>query len=180
MAETGKDQAPQESMGIIEASQLKLLEPAELRFFKHGADLRCEVKDDRCLLKAVVSRCFPLSKPLTYFTLRDGDRKEVGVIVEPAKLDEASRKLVFEDLERRYFVPVIEKVRVARELFGVVNWEVDTSKGPCKFTTRNLRENMVRPSPDRIMITDVDGNRYDIPAFSKLDALSQARLLAQM
>ena len=39
-----------------------------------------------------------------------------------------------------------------------------------RFTTRNLRENVQRPAPARIILNDVDGNRYDI---RDVDALSR-------
>jgi hypothetical protein len=156
---------------IIEASQLVFLNAKKLRFFMRGATLRLTVEEDRSYLKVSVLRAFPLSEPDRFLSVRDGDNKEVGLIVNPEELDLENRRLVDQELDRRYFAPIITRIVAAKERFGTVDWTVETNRGKCRFTTRNLRENVQRPSPSRIIINDVDGNRYDI---CNLDAMSLA------
>ena len=48
--------------------------------------------------------------------------------------------------------------------------EIETPRGIVRFTTRDLRENVVRPAPGRIRFTDVDDNRYEIPNFTGVTA----------
>jgi hypothetical protein len=156
---------------IIEASQLVFLNAKKLRFFMRGATLRLTVEEDRSYLKVSVLRAFPLSEPDRFLSVRDGDNKEVGLIVNPEELDLENRRLVDQELDRRYFAPIITRIVAAKERFGTVDWTVETNRGKCRFTTRNLRENVQRPSPSRIIINDVDGNRYDI---CNLDAMRLA------
>src|SRR3989442_1148982 len=150
------------SDNVVETTQLVFLDLKRLHFFKHGATLRLTVQEDRSPLKVSVVRAFPLSEPRCFFSIRDGDNKEVGLIVDPAELSDENRKLVHEDLARRYLVPVVKRILTAKERFGTVDWETETDRGACQFTTRNLGENVQRPSPGRILLSDVDGNRYDI------------------
>jgi len=57
---------------------------------------------------------------------------------------------------------------------------METDRGPCKLTTRNLGENVQRPAPGRIILSDVDGNRYDIRNIDDLDLNSQQLLFRHM
>jgi hypothetical protein len=161
----------------LETTDLRFLEPARLRFFRHGATLRLTVADEFSVLKVAVVRVFPLSQPGRYLSVRNGDNKEVGVVIDPDELDPESHRLVAEELERRYVVPVIRRVTAVKERFGTVDWEVETDRGSCRFTTRNTRENVAQPSPNRLLLTDVEGNRYDVRDLSALDGASQTWLL---
>ncbi len=163
--------AQEPTPGLVEASRLVLLDAGRLRFFAHGPILRLTIEDDRSYLRVAVLRAFPLSDPSRYLSVRDGKGSEVGLIVDPDALRPEDRALVLHELERRYLVPVVARVVSARERFGTVEWTMDTDRGVVRFTTRNLRENVQRPAPERIILNDVDGNRYDI---KDVDALSRA------
>ncbi|MBI3829122.1 MAG: DUF1854 domain-containing protein [Planctomycetes bacterium] len=165
---------------LIEAAQLVFLDPQKLRFFKHGVTLRLTMAEDRSCLKTSVLRAFPLSDPQRFLSVRDGANKEVGLIAEPKELSEENRKLVEEELSRRYLVPAVRRIVSALERFGTVDWTMETDRGLCKFTTRNLRENVQRPAPGRIIVSDVDGNRYDIRNVEELDLQSQELLFRHM
>lgn len=165
---------------LAEAAQLTLLDPAKLRFFKAGAALRLTIDGDRSLLKVSVLRAFPLTKPGQYYSVRDGGGKEVGMLVHPEALEPESRALVEADLERRYMTTTVRKIRSVEERFGTVDWEVDTPRGRNRFTTRDLRDNVLRPAPGRILFTDVEGNRYEVPDMAALDTQSQTWLLRHL
>jgi len=166
-----------EPMSLAEAAQLKLLDPAKLKFFKHGAVLRLTVENESSCVRVSVLRAFPLTKPEHFFSIRDGANKEVGVVCDPRKLDAESRGLVLADVERRYFLTPIKRIHGVKERFGTVEWDVETPRGQTKFTTRDLRESVLRPTPGRYLITDVEGNRFDVIDFDRLDAQSQVLLL---
>lgn len=173
--------APAESpVSLVEAAQLVFLEPKKLRFFRHGDSLRLTVEGDRTLLKVNVLRAFPLSSPKRFLSIRDGNNKEIGMVADPEALDDESRNLIERDLQRRYLVPWVKRIVSTKERFGTVDWEMETDRGLCKLTTRNLRENVQRPAPGRIIITDVDGNRFDIRDVDALDPESQRMLFQNM
>ena len=68
-----------------------------------------------------------------------------------------------------------------KEEFGYRYWTVDTDKGPCKFTTTLARSAIVNISTsDRVMIYDVDGNRFQILNFSKFEPKSRKMIEAYM
>jgi hypothetical protein len=165
---------------LVEASQLSFLSPKKLRFFKHGATLRLTIEDDRSFPKIEIVRAFPLSDRSHFFSVRDGADNEVGLIVNPTELSAENQNLIDEDLQRRYFVPSVKKIISAKERFGTVEWTVETDRGLCHFTTQNLRENVQRPTASRIILNDVDGNRYDIRDVDELSRESQEILFRHL
>ena len=167
-------------MSPAEAAQLRILEPKKLRFFKAGATLRLTIEDEACWLKVSVLRAFPLSVPTGYFSVRDGAAKEIGMLAGVDGLDAESRQLVEAELERRYMISIIHRVLSVKERFGTVDWEVETSRGRRRFTTRDLRENVLRCGPGHFLLTDVESNRYEIPDINALDPQSQSCLLRHL
>lgn len=165
---------------LVEASQLVFLDPKKLRFFKHGATLRLTIEEDRSFPQVGILRAFPMSDRNHFFSVRDGGDKEIGLIANPTELSAQDQNLVDEDLQRRYFIPSLKRIISAKERFGTVDWTVETDRGICHFTTQNLRENVQRPTPGRIILNDVDGNRYDIRNLDELSRESQELLFRHL
>ena len=90
------------------ASDGRMLDPAALRITRGPlGEFRCEIDGDQCYLNCRASRCFPLSNRDEYVALFDGLKGEIGVLRELSELDQTSREIVSELLERRYFLPLI-------------------------------------------------------------------------
>jgi len=172
-----ENQTPVTQPETEENPGVRYLEPANLHFFRHGHTLRLTVGDECSLIKATVVRAFPLSHATRYFSELDGGGKETGVIRDLAGLSPENRGLVEEELTRRYVIPVITRVISLRERFETQEWVVETERGRTDFSTRNLHDASSEPSPGRLIIADVDGNRYEIPSVSALDPASR-RFLA--
>ena len=105
-----------------------------------------------------------------------GDRgREIALVRDPELLDPDSRALLEEELARVYFRPRITMIYRIEETFGCSRWEVETDRG---FTVIEVTDReQVRLLPGgRILIQDVDGNRFEIPDMAELDPKSQALL----
>jgi len=137
---------------------------------------RCEVEGDRCYLDVRASYCFPLAKHGRYVALFEGMTGEIGVIPDPRELDRESQQVLEEILARRYFMPIIERVKWVREEYGVVYWSVETDRGPRDFVCRGLRDAVVEVADTRLLLTDVDGNRFEIPDYTQLGRAVQVML----
>lgn len=158
---------------VTDTTTLRYLDPAKTRFFRRGSAFCVTLQDEASYPGVSVVRLFPLSDPHRYFSLRGCDGKEFGLLVDPRGLDPGSLAGLSEELRRRYVVPVIQRVLAVKERIGSQEWNVLTDRGPCVFTTRSLRESVVRPSARRCLLTDVDGNRFDIVDVEALDSTSQ-------
>ena len=165
---------------VADTVDLRYLDPRTLRFFHRGATLHVAVADQATHLNVAILRAFPLSDPDRYLSVRDNQGDDIGLIADPAGLDPESRRLVDDALRRRYVLPVVQRILGLKERFETVEWDVETDRGHTQFVTRNLRDNVVRPAKDRCILTDVDGNRYDIPSLGALDIASRARALRHL
>ncbi len=161
---------------LVEAAQLVLLDPKQLRFSRNGIALEMTIEGGKTYEDVQVLRAFPLSMPAHFLSIWDKDDAEIGIIADPGLLEDQAQKVVAEHLRRRYHIPVVTRIVHARERFGTIDWEVETDRGPVKFTTKNLRENIQRPAPGRVIINDLDENRYDILNFEAMDRHSQGLL----
>ena|SRR5579862_7498362 len=163
----------------MDSFDLQLLDPAEVRLLRVAGILRLTLPDRSCI-RVQVMRAFPISDPDRYYALLDGDGHDVGVVVEPSRLDDQSRELAEQAVESRYFVPIVERVYEAREDFGSVIWDVQTDRGRRRFVVRAMRDNMVEVGPGRVQITDVDGNRFTIPDVQKMEPTAQLLVMKNL
>lgn len=156
--------------------ELCLLDPRRLRFsYAPEGTMRLEIAGQRCYLSVEVQRSFPIDEQNQYLSVRnalDEERPEIGIIEDAAELGPESARVVEQELYRRYFVPQIERVHYLKEEFGVVNFTVDTDRGPREFSVRHPNENLRYIGEGRMLILDIDGCRYEVPDLGRLDRKS--------
>ena len=73
------------------------------------------------------------------------------------------------ELRRRYLVPTILRVPSVTERFGVTTWQVETDRGRREFSVADHDDSVRHLGGGRISVQDVDGNRFDIPDYHRLD-----------
>lgn len=151
----------------------RYLEPETLTFTRSEVGTpRLEIRKEACYLRVVVRRLMPLSDPNQYISIAVDEDTEIGILVNPSELDSKSLEILQEELDKRYFTPTIQKIYRVKEQFGIHEWEVETERGRVTFSVRGLNQNIKQVPPARLFITDVRGNRYDIPDYRELDAQS--------
>lgn len=147
-----------------------------------AADLRVERDEDGRLTLHLsdgahpvgsVMSAFPLTRPGTMVSFRDEEGEEIGILDDVRQLDPASRQIMAHELERSYFMPAITDILDITEELGVVSWEVETNRGQRTFQVRHVRRNIRKMGRRRLVIKDVDGNRYEIGDWLKLPPLAQ-------
>ena len=117
---------------------------------------------------------FPFTDRRHWIQLRDADEKTIGLIPDIHDVERASRDVLQRSLERRYFLPKIQRVHSTREEFGLLTVDADTDRGRISFTINNPRENIHWVGQTRILFVDPEENRYEIPDVEALDAKSRA------
>ena len=155
----------------------RYLDAARLTFTRSEVETaRLEIQDEACYLRVVVRRLMPLSNPDGYISLAADEDTEIGILVNPSELAPESLKILREELDKRYFTPTIQKIHRVKEQFGIHEWEVETERGRITFSVRGLNQNIKQVPPARLFVTDVRGNRYDIPDYRELDAQSYQQI----
>jgi len=158
--------------------EMKALDPKKVRLEVDAyQDLRLTVGDDEGYKKVRALRTFPISAPDHFIAFRDEEGEEIGVVEDPQKLDPRSRAVLMEELEKTYLMPRIVRINGIDESFGVPKWDVETDHGPRVFELKSRRDARMI-GRGRVMIQDIDGNRYEIPDYRTLDP--QSRDLVEM
>ncbi|RKY78077.1 hypothetical protein DRQ00_05870 [candidate division KSB1 bacterium] len=155
----------------------KLLDPERIqlsRKSKQGVQLT--ISEEGSYSKIKIVRAFPLSHPDRYVAFLDDKDEEIGMVKDPKELDPQSRKIVEGELDKRYLVSIIKKIRSIRTDFGTSYWDVDTNRGRRDFVIQGVQDNVVWLGERRLLLVDVDGNRFEIPDYSSLDKKSASLL----
>jgi len=156
---------PQQELVIIRAGTVKFSRDADGRVILHRGGQSQPVGS--------IMSAFPLTSPAKMVSIRDEEGTEIGLLDDIRGLDPDSQRIIRDELERSYFMPRVTDVRDVREELNVVIWEVETNRGPRKFEVRHVRQNIRRMGRRRLVIKDVDGNRYEIRDWIKLPPLAQ-------
>ncbi len=121
---------------------------------------------------------FPVTNPEEFISIRESDEKakEIGIIKALSEMDRDTQEMIREQIRLRYFMPVIKKVLDVKDEYGYAYWHVVTDFGVCRFTTHMGGDAVLNIGKDRYQITDIDGNRYDIPDFYALSAIEKKKL----
>jgi len=156
------------------SADLEYFDPNELTFIKRGDAVSLTLSDDRSYLRVHVVRAFPLTKLDKFIGLFDAiSGREIGMLKTLRDFDPQTRTLLQQELDKRYFIPKIRKITQAKKEFGTIYWTVDTDRGTRDFILRGIRDSIHEVEPGRYLISDVDGNRFEIPQLADLDARSQ-------
>ena len=156
------------------AAEVRMLDPGivAVRGYRRrlsGADRKRRCDGDEHYPRVNAYRTFPLSAADRYLSLRDGKGNEIGILESLTDLRPDQATLLRHELERRYFTPVIERIRSLKEEFGYSYWLVDTDAGQRRFTVQSGKNNVTAVSDSRLLIVDVDGNRFFVDDYRRLD-----------
>ncbi|NKB71801.1 MAG: DUF1854 domain-containing protein [Candidatus Latescibacteria bacterium] len=144
-----------------------------VRLFREPAwTLRLTIDQDRSYLKVKIVRAAPLSHPERYICLLDAKDEEICMIDNLKELADEARTIVGEELDLRYLTSTIERIESVRNEFGTSYWDVQTNRGQREFVVQNVAENAQWLGDYRLLLVDVDGNRFEIPDMQALDKKS--------
>ena len=163
------------------------LTPANARFYRSkgglvSMDLTLEDGTVETYERTVILRAFPMSDADHYISVREvsphkSDRgKEVGMIVDLHTFDEESVSLINEELDRRYFFPVIEKIYSIKEKFGYYYWDIETNAGRSTVILNDPFNRIKTLETGVVQMTSVDGIQMIIPDPKKLDPASYKKI----
>ena len=162
-----------------EPPELRYLDPEQVRVFRtDNGQVRATIADERSIIAPRFLRASPLRDPDRYISIREADPngKEVGLLRNWRRLDRESRRLVAAELERRYLYPRVRRILSVKDYSGLQLCVFDTDRGVREVTLRDVRDNVIYLGSARVLITDAEGNRFDIADVSALDQRSRVLL----
>lgn len=125
-----------------------------------------------------VVRMFPFSDKNQFISIRTAEErsKEIGIVENMAAVSRETVEMLEEQLTLHYFTPVIKKINKIKDEYGFAYWNVVTDHGECNFTIRMGGNSVIHLSDTRILIMDIDENRFEIPDVTALTAAERKRL----
>lgn len=122
------------------------------------------------LARPLHSACFALS------IMHGEERRELRYVEDYRCLPAAQRRLVEEELARRYLLPTITRVVDLQVNLGYYYWAVETDRGAQQFLTGSPATHLSRLPDGGRILRDTIGNAYRLAAADQLDPASQALL----
>ena len=149
------------------------LDPSKLKLMA-GEDhpLRMTIEGECSYPRVRVVAAFPLTSPGRDVCFLDGKDNEIGEVESLSDFTAAQRRIVEAELAKRYYMPVITRLRSVKDEFGLSYWDVETDRGPREFVLRGSTEHVTQIDERRLMIVDIDGNRFELRDWDRLDAKS--------
>lgn len=130
-----------------------------------------------------LSRALPLSLPRQYLAIlshEEKEPKEVGMIRNLDDLDGLSKSAAEQELQLRYVVPTITRILSIKQEPAFWRWTIETDRGPAELIMRNIHEHVRVMGPSRLILTGVDGRRFELANTSSLDGHSKYLLRRYM
>lgn len=117
-------------------------------------------------------RAFPITDPGLWVSLCDANGHEILCIESLEDLSPSLREILEGELALREFTPVIKRIiRLSGEI-SPSDWDVETDRGTTRFTL-DTEDDVRRISPHRVLITDSQKLRYQVPDVRQLDLASR-------
>ena len=162
----------QHNPSLAEAVDIGFLRPEAAEFYQTPGGftgLRYEEKD---YPRISLRRALPVGQPDKYISVADAENKEIGILRELAALRDAQLNIVSQELDKRYYCPVIRSVDSVKDKMGYVYIEL-TIEGegrtyPRTCAVKDINKNIRMLDDDRLLIFDVDGNRFIVQSLNAL------------
>lgn len=155
---------------------IKYLTPENCRFeVSENGFIKASI-DGAESVRVYLYRAFPHDMADKYVSVTDSDKNEYGIIRDLSVFGEEMSRILLTDLDRRYFIPKILEITALEEKFGNSYWDIKTDIGEKTITVKDTFKSIIRIGEDRAMVSDEDGNRYEIVSLEGLDRKSLRRI----
>ena len=132
-----------------------------------------ELYDGRKFENLEPRRLFPASGLEKYITLLDESGTEQAIIRDLRTLPPQERAVVEDCLREYYLIPQIQQIVSCDERFDGITLHTVTDRGPTDIEIRILVHGLKFIQGYRVLVRDVNDNRYEIADITRLDKHSQ-------
>jgi hypothetical protein len=118
-------------------------------------------------------RAFPIQAPDEGVSVVDADGHEVAWIADLGALPPGAQELLREELTRREFMPVLQRIESVSSFSTPCTWTVQTDRGSCEFLLRGDEDIRRIGTAHGLLISDAHGIHYLVPDQFALDTPSK-------
>lgn len=170
--------ATDELAGAIDIGWLNL---AEAEFYVGSGGFTGLRYGEKDYPRVALRRALPVGNPMEYISVADTENKEIGMLRAVSDLADGQLAIVVAELEKRYYCPQVNEIKSVKDKLGYVYLELIVSaeggkRYPKNCAVKDVVKNIRMLDMDRLILFDVDGNRYIVRSLEKLDPKSLKRL----
>ncbi len=125
--------------------------------------------------RVILARSLPVTRPFDYICISDTEKNEIGIIQRVSDFSPEQQQLIKNELDQRYYCPVISSIDTIKEKMGHFYFDVHIGGVKKSFTVKDISKN-IRMFDGCVYLTDIDGNRYSIKEFEKIPSKSRRKL----
>lgn len=161
-----------------EMLQVRYLNDSNAQFERTKGGFVSLKVEDEFYSRVHIVRMFPFTCVDQFISIQTPDEKskEIGIIKDMKELGKNTAELLKEQMNLRYFTPIITKVVKVKDEYGYAYFDVVTDHGACRFTINMGGNAVMHLSENRVLIKDIDENRFEIPDVTKLTASERKKL----
>jgi hypothetical protein len=166
--------------GLESAVDIGFMDLTEARFHKTPGGFTGLKYRDKVYPRVTLRRALPLERPMEYISVADAENKEIGIIRSIDGLSSEQMTVVIDELDKRYYCPQVRAVKSVKDKLGYIYMELCLTAPGGEYerhcAVKDVNKNIRMLGDDRLLIFDVDGNRFIIPSLAALDKKSVKRL----
>jgi hypothetical protein len=163
-------------VGADSTIDIGIFDPQTLLFYKNSHGFLCLKVGETDHRRVKLARILPFSEPYRYISVATMESKEIGILKDVADLSEEQAAIVREELAHRYYCPVVTEILSIKEKMGYFYFDVKISEHKKLFAVKDISKSIKMLDEQSIIITDVDGNRYQISDVWAIDSKSRRRI----
>ena len=172
--EEKKEKKEKKERTLADLAVTNWLTPENASFYMKNGFLY--VKQGETEERAFLYRQFPFEVQWEFISVMNSDKQEIGILRELEQFDGETKALLIKELTRRYYTPVIKRILSMKERYGFSYWKVTTTDGDISFTLQDTFRSIIRMGENRLLLLDVNGNRFEIPDVTALDRKSYKKI----
>jgi hypothetical protein len=136
---------------------------SDCRFYRNKNGFLCLELAGEDQGRVQLRRALPFAAPEEYISITDLECKEIAMLASLALFASKQRALLEDELDSHYFYPVVTQLKSIKEKMG--SYYIDLRVGDYEKTiaVKDVSRSLRQLGGGRLIITDVDGNRFLIP-----------------
>lgn len=164
----------------METLQMQFTPVDQLRFFRNTQGFLALELNGETHPRVQVRRALPFTEPERYVCVTDMDDNELALIENIEQLSDHQREFVCEELDLRYYYPVVTDIKSIKEKLGTYYFAVLIGEHEKSAAVKDIGKNLRQLGGGCIVLTDIDGNRFLIPDVFVLKSKVLRRLEAYL
>lgn len=175
-----ENQSVQRAVSLESTIDIGFLVPEEATFYRTPGGFTGLTYRGTDYPRVALRRALPIGQPMEYISVADSENKEIAIIRSVLDLQDAQMAIVSDELSKRYYCPEVYEIRSVKDKMGYVYMEMlvgsQNDKHEKNCAVKDVNRNIRMLDDDRLLIFDVDGNRYIVSSLAALDKKSLKRL----